>query len=593
MTVPTDLNATDKAIVSSSGVGSIVKQAAVLTTNQTALDTITGMLADPAGYYVNLHSTDNPGGVIRGQLQRAEVVVLMGVMSPANEVPAIDSPATGVSQVTAIATRNASGGFTSAQTIFDINYNFGKQTTISGFHIHNGPAGVNAGVIINTAINGTTNAVVTDATGAGTLRRTVEVDVNNAAQLDTLNGLFTHPKDYYINMHTLEFGGGLIRDQLRNTDLMTFNVTMLPSNETPPIAGLDASAPAQVLIRTVRGEDGKVLAGTATFDINYRFPAARVEFTGLHVHDGAAGVAGPVRLNSNITAANSIVSETGFGNVYLFSTLSDANAVATLNSLVQNPELHYVNIHTTVNGGGAIRAQLAPAVTALPAITSITSAGGGSVSAPAGLVRIDGTNLAKVTGGLAGWLGKVLPTSFNGVKVTIGGQNAPILFVSPGRLTVQNPVEVAAGSAPVVVTTTNGASPASNTTVAAVAPAVFVDPNNAGRGIVTHLNYSLVDPGNPAKAGEILLLWATGMGQTTPALTTGALVTYPPASNTAATTVTIGGQNAPVVYSLASPSSVGLYQIAVTVPTGVAPGNAAVVVKVGTGTSAPVNIAVQ
>jgi len=230
--------------------------------------------------------------------------------------------------------------------------------------------------------------------------------------------LFTHPKDYYINMHTLEFGGGLIRDQLRNTDLMTFNVTMLPSNETPPIAGLDASAPAQVLIRTVRGEDGKVLAGTATFDINYRFPAARVEFTGLHVHDGAAGVAGPVRLNSNITAANSIVSETGFGNVYLFSTLSDANAVATLNSLVQNPELHYVNIHTTVNGGGAIRAQLAPAVTALPAITSITSAGGGSVSAPAGLVRIDGTNLAKVTGGLAGWLGKGGESGNHGARRT-------------------------------------------------------------------------------------------------------------------------------------------------------------------------------
>ena len=58
-------------------------------TNAAGLDTVNGMLTDPSGFYVNLHTTDNTGGVIRGQLQRAEMVVLMGIMSPANEVPAI------------------------------------------------------------------------------------------------------------------------------------------------------------------------------------------------------------------------------------------------------------------------------------------------------------------------------------------------------------------------------------------------------------------------------------------------------------------------------------------------------------------------
>ena len=47
-------------------------------TNAAGLDTVNGMLTDPSGYYVNLHTTENPGGVIRGQLQRAEMVVLMG-----------------------------------------------------------------------------------------------------------------------------------------------------------------------------------------------------------------------------------------------------------------------------------------------------------------------------------------------------------------------------------------------------------------------------------------------------------------------------------------------------------------------------------
>ena len=581
-------------VVSQTGVGSISRSGPILPTNQAGLDALAGMLRDPSQYYVNLHTTEFPGGAVRGQLQRADVTVLMGVMSPANEVPAIDSTASGFSQVYVLATRDAAGALTSGQVIFDINYNFGKQTTISGFHIHNGPAGVNAGVIINTGINGTTGAVVTDATGVGSLQRTAEVDISRAEQVDTLNGLFTHPKDYYINMHTLEFGGGLIRDQLRTTDLMTFKVNLLPSNETPPITGLDATAPSQVFIRTVRAEDGTVLAGSVTFDVNYRFPGARVEFTGLHVHDGAAGVAGPVRLNSLLSASNSVVSESGFGNVYRFFTVNDVNGVATLNSLVKNPENHYLNLHTTVNPGGVVRAQLTPVNTALPIITSGGNAANGGNSAPAGLISIYGTNLAKVTTDLAGWLGKKLPTSYNGVKATIGGKDAPFInYVSPTQLNLQVPVDVAAGPQPVIVTTPNGASAPANVTIAAVAPAVFADLANSARGVVTHQNFTLVGPDSPARAGEALIIWATGLGQTTPPLATGVATTFPPQSDTTQATVSIGGQDARVIYSIASPSFAGLYQIAVTMPSGVAAGTAPVVVRMGSVASAPVNIAVQ
>ena len=48
---------------------------------------------------------------------------------------------------------------------------------------------------------------------------------------------------------------------------------------------------------------------------------------------------------------------------------------------------------------------------------------------------------------------------------------------------------------------------------------------------------------------------------------------------TAAATVTIGGQNANVVYSIASPGFPGLYQVAVTMPSGVPPGNAPVILR--------------
>jgi uncharacterized protein (TIGR03437 family) len=590
--IRTDLGSGAASIVSDNGIGSIAKPGHILTTDSAALDAINGMMKDPSQYYVNIHSTDYPGGAMRAQLQRAEVTVLMGIMSTANENPPITGQnASGVSQAVVIATRDAAGALTSGQVIFDINFNFGKQTTITGFHIHSGPAGVNGPVIINTGLGAGAASLATNDTGVGTFRKVVEVDMTKPEQVETLDGLLTHPKDYYINMHTTEFGGGLIRDQLRTTDLMAFNVTMLPSNETPPITGLDASAPAQVSIRTVRAEDGTVLAGVASFDVNYRFPVGRVEFTGLHVHDGAATVAGPVRLNSGLSATNSIVSETGFGNVYSFQIMNDTLAVATLNSLVANPENHYVNIHTTVNGGGAIRAQLAAANTALPVVSRGGNSANGTASAPAGLISITGTNLTKVAADLSGWIGKTLPTTFNGTKLTIGGKSAPILYVSPTALTAQVPVDVAAGSQPVVVTNSNGASTATNVTIAAPAPAIFAD--GAGRGFVTHQNFDLVLSNSPARSGELLIIWVTGLGQTTPALTTGGVVGFPPQADTAPVTVTIGGQDARVVYSIAAPGFPGLYQVAVTMPSGIAAGNAPLILRMGTVSSAAVNVAAQ
>jgi uncharacterized protein (TIGR03437 family) len=316
-----------------------------------------------------------------------------------------------------------------------------------------------------------------------------------------------------------------------------------------------------------------------------------VEFTGLHVHDGAAGVAGPVRLNSGLSATNTVVSESGVGNIYLFQLMTDALAVATLNSLVANPENHYVNLHTTVNPAGVIRAQLMPVNTALPVVTGGGNSANLGASAPAGLISISGTNLTKVADDLSGWLGKTLPTSFNGTKLTIGGKSAPVIYVSPGQITAQVPVDVTAGSQPVIVTNSNGASAATNVTIGSPAPAIFVD--GAGRGFVTHQNFDLVLPGNGARSGELLILWATGLGQTTPAMSTGQVLDFPPQSNTAPVTVTIGSQNAAVVYSIAAPGFPGLYQIAVTMPSGVAAGNVPVVLRMGTVASASVNMAVQ
>jgi uncharacterized protein (TIGR03437 family) len=215
--------------------------------------------------------------------------------------------------------------------------------------------------------------------------------------------------------------------------------------------------------------------------------------------------------------------------------------------------------------------------------------------APGAVVSIYGTNLSAFGSGLTGFSGiSALPTSMNGVSVTVGGKTAPLYAVFPDQINIQVPFEVAAGQQPVVVTTAAGGSNTFNVTVANVAPSIF-DLDGKGQGaILKNSDFSLITASNRAKAGDVILIYLTGLGQTTPAVQTGALVTPPSGgfNNTANVTVTIGGVNANVVYSIASPSFAGLYQIAVTVPGSVS-GSAPLEVTSGTAKSNTVILQVQ
>ena len=68
-------------------------------------------------------------------------------------------------------------------------------------------------------------------------------------------------------------------------------------------------------------------------------------------------------------------------------------------------------------------------------------------------------------------------------------------------------------------------------------------------------NGNIIAPGNPAKAGDTITLYCTGLDELNPVLLAG---DYGPASSSTniPVSVTIGGQNAPVSYSgLARPNS--------------------------------------
>lgn len=593
--IDTGISAAAPLTMDPSGKAVVSKQVQFPGAPNPTLAVIQDLLANPAGYYVNLHTPENPGGAIRSQLAPADMKILMGVMSPANEVPPVTGvTSSGIPTVTVFRNLDNQNNVTSAWVTFALNYTgFAADAPFTGFHIHSGAAGTNGPVIINTGITGATAG----SSGAGSLLFNVPVspsDATFAAEAATVNGLFDNPNGYYINIHTMANPGGEMRAQLRNTDRMDFQVNMLPANEVPAITGLNASGSANMSFYTLRGPDGAIVAGTTVFDVNFRGFPAGTSFTGLHIHDGNAATNGAVTINTGV-ATGSLISDSGSGNAYKVVTVSAAPGIATLNSISLNPENAYVNMHTTVNAGGAMRCQIGPAIAVLPQVNAVTSNPDTKTAtlAPGEIFSLYGLNLAKYTSDLGGtYQLTALPSSLNGVSVTVGGKTAPLYFVAPFQINGQVPVDVANGQQPVVVTNANGASTPLNVPVAVAAPAIYVDAGSGAAAILRNADYSLVASDNPARAGDVLLVYLTGLGQTTPPLATGSLQSGATLNRTGPVTATIGGKDAPVVYSIASPGFAGLYQVALTVPAGVN-GKSQLVIFAGPAASNTVSVPVQ
>lgn len=109
------------------------------------------------------------------------------------------------------------------------------------------------------------------------------------------------------------------------------------ANEVPPVT-TDATATAEFTYNYYTNE--------LHYQIHVDNPDA-VNFTAMHIHNGAVGVNGPVVYNFGLTATN----ETSF-SVAGSTTLSDENEGLLANGLL------YVNAHSTTNASGEIRGQI-------------------------------------------------------------------------------------------------------------------------------------------------------------------------------------------------------------------------------------------
>jgi len=558
------------------GAGRIFRQVTV--TNGALLQSV---LDQPGQFYMNLHSRENGGGEIRAQLTRAEVLQLRGVMSPLNENPPITTlEASGGAAITAVVLRDGNGQIVTGEVRFDINHAFPGDQTFTGLHIHNGPAGVNAGVVIGTDLSGA-NPLNVSAPG----RIVKWVPIRTPVQLAALQGVFTNPAGYYVNIHTSVFGGGAARGQLLTTGNINFRLGMTTEQEVPTPAGLTASALANVHIYPVRNQSGRVTSATVVFDANHQFADA-TEFTGFHIHRAPAGTPGGVVIDSGISG-NASVTNPGNGNITRLINIDGSNqtALTAVNDLLANPGGFYLNLHTRQFGSGAIRAQLgaapaAPAINAGGIISAVQDAQIAAAS-PGAIISIYGTNLAGATSDAGGVDIPALPTGLNGTDVRIGGRLAALFFVSPNQINAQVPYETPVGDAQVFVVRggDNFSAPAT-LRVGAVSPGIFV--TSLGAAVLKNADFSLVSATNPAAADEVLSIFGTGLGAVTPAVPSGAFAPSSPIALTAVPpTVTVGGRDATVLGSALAPGFVGLYQVAIRMPQGVPPGNQPVILTIG------------
>lgn len=233
-----------------------------------------------------------------------------------------------------------------------------------------------------------------------------------------------------------------------------------------------------------------------------------------------------------------------------------------------------------------IRVVSPAAVTVPPTLSSDPALNGasfvpGMAIAPGSVVSLFGSNLAT---GLASDLRAPLPYSLNDTSVTFNGAQVPLFFVSPNQINVQAPFTLPVGQVQIQVQHGTAVSPVAVAPVAAFSPGIFMVDYAANTGAIVHATtYAVVNASNPAVPGEPLAIFATGLGPVNLAIASGAAApsTAPFAETTNTPTVAIGNVSAHVLFSGLAPGYVGLYQVNVTVPSGLSGGSHSLQISVG------------
>ncbi len=313
-----------------------------------------------------------------------------------------------------------------------------------------------------------------------------------------------------------------------------------------------------------------------TYSVGGTAPAAQT----VAVTTGGAGSTSWTALSSVFWATVSPVSASASGTLSV--SVNPANLAAGS---------YTGNVTVTAVAGGTASVSITLTVTGTqPAgvITSVSNAGSYLAGfASATWVAIFGTNLSASTleWGGSDFVNGLLPTSLDGVSVSIDGIPAYVEYISPMQINVLAPDDATTGSVQIQVTAAGQTSNSFAAQKQQYAPSFFTFDNGKYVAALHNSNYtyvgssSIIGGATPAQPGEVIDLYGTGFGPTDPATPTSQLVTSAVPLPANSVQITIGGVAASV--SFAGITASGLYQFDVTVPNNLPSGDAAVVATIG------------
>jgi uncharacterized protein (TIGR03437 family) len=189
-------------------------------------------------------------------------------------------------------------------------------------------------------------------------------------------------------------------------------------------------------------------------------------------------------------------------------------------------------------------------------------------------------------------------TTLAETKVAFDNVPAPLIYVSATQVSAIVPYAVAGKATTQLQVEYKGIkSNVLSLAVAPAAPGIFsLDSTGKGPGAILNQDMSVNSASNPASRGGIVVLYATGEGQTKPAGVDGKPAAGELPTPVLPVSVRIGGLEAEVLYAGGAPGLVaGLLQVNARVPEDVSSGNSVpVVLKVGAAESQPaITVAVQ
>ncbi len=514
-----------------------------------------------AGQYygsVNIMSPGTPPGAANSP-QAVSVVM--------NLVPSQASPGVTVSTGGVILSGVAGSKTAAQQTVSVFNPSSGAVTYTSSTFTVDGASWLSVSPAVGSVSPGTNSIqVAADLSGlsAGVYTGTARLGFGDGSSAS-------------IQVVVLATGSGTSNGSVRGNALRPRAVTACPAGKPSfliPVfqlpfnqAMVGVAAPQTVQVEII-DDCGKPVTASSGGLVQVTFSGAvGNNDSGIDLHDVGSGIWAATWAPAN--AAKQVVLQ-----------LAASEGGITLNSA-----LNTLNVGTSVTA--TVQGATAASAPQPTGVANAASAGQATpqVVAPGSYVAIYGTALAG--NGSPSATSLPLPTTLNGTQLLLGGIPMPLLYASPGQVNALVPQELAPNATyPLVVVTGTTQSVPVALTVTELQPGIYTtDFLGSGAGIVTNaLTAQLIDASNPAHASDYLTIYCTGLGaiagpngEQEPA-DGAAAPTNVVYQTTATVMVTIGGVNAPVLFSGLTATLAALYQVNVQMPSGVTPGSAVPVV---------------